>query len=133
MYDFTLSNGRTPLEDFIANNPFGSTEPELDLYRNLLDNVYGVFEVEEIELGQSLVLRDLQSGQRWPVQERTVTFTVVKGSRFFGRVGKAEDHYELIGADPVGLPSPFETARTSLRDLPAKLTPKVAYESLPRP
>ena len=59
LYDFILENGNTVLDDFITNNPFNLKNEEMELYQNLLDNKYGIFEVLDLELGKSITLKDL--------------------------------------------------------------------------
>jgi len=130
LYDFIMTNGRMPLEDFINTNPFNLKALELKLYRDLLDNRFGIFEVLEIELGHSLTIEDLQTGKRWLVFENRGTYDLEKGRIFFGRVGRVGDHYELIGADSFSLQDVDDATKKSFRKMKFKITPKEASDIL---
>ena len=53
LYDFILSNRQTVLENFISTNPFKLEDKEMELYRKLLNNKYGVFEVIDLKIGRN--------------------------------------------------------------------------------
>lgn len=128
LYDFILSNGQTVLENFIATNPFKLKDKEMELYRKLLNNKYGIFEVIDLKLGKSITLKDLQTGKQWFVQEYKGTFSLKKGFLLFGRIGEVSDHYELIGADSFMLEGVNEKVRKYFRNKKFKFTPKEVNE-----
>jgi len=128
LYDFILQNGRVVIDDFIIDNPLNLKDIEMELYRNLSDNHYGVFEALEVELGKSITMLDLQTGKKWTVQEFSATYDIIKDSLFFGRIGKVGDHYELIGADTFSLQGVSEEIKKSFRKMKLKLKPKIARE-----
>lgn len=97
LFDFKLSNGKTLLEDFVARNPYKLSPKELQGYADLLDNAYGLYEVEEVKWGEGLRLRNLHTGKRYWAREFKGTFQMGKGEVIAARVGKVGDHYELVG------------------------------------
>jgi hypothetical protein len=129
LYDFVLTNGKTALANFIAENPLGLSTAEMTLYQNLLKtNEYGLYEVISVDINKGLLLKNSQTGKEVYVYERKLTSQIKPSSIFFGRVGQVKDHYELIGADTFSLNGLDETAKKSLRKMKFKLTPKVAHE-----
>ncbi len=130
LYDFKMVNGDTPIEYFTRSNPFELKDLELEFYRNLLNNKFGIFEVLEIELGRSMFIKDLQTGKKWKIFENKATYNSEIGNIFFGRVGKVEDHYELIGADSFLLQGVDDAAKKSFRKIKNKITPKEVNEIL---
>ena len=128
LYDFKTKDGRTILEDFVARNPLRLTASEMSLYRNLLDNKFGIFEIVNIKRDQGLTLRDLQTGIERFVYEKSLTHQAKKGHVIFGRIGNIGDHYELIGADTFSLQDiDYETMRFFVSKK-LKITPKEANE-----
>ena len=130
LFDFLLGTGRTVLEDFVASNPLKLNGTELELYRNLLDNTYGIFETLDVERGQGLTLKDLRTRKQWAVREFSATFNLEQGDVFFSRIGKVGDHYELVGADSFSFQGVDEVTKKSLRREKPKLTPKVVHDFL---
>ncbi|MCX6738119.1 MAG: hypothetical protein NTY11_01730 [Candidatus Parcubacteria bacterium] len=130
LYDFIMADGYTPLEHFVNTNPFNLEEAELKLYRDLLDNRFGIFEALEIELGHSLTIKDLQTGEEWFVLENKGTYDLEKNRLFFGRVGKVDDHYELVGADSFSIEDVDGVIKKSFRNTKFKITPKEVNDIL---
>lgn len=129
LYDFELSSGNTVLADFVASNPLELSEAEMTLYHDLLEtNTYGVFEVKKVDINNSLTLKNLQTRRTTDVREQKLTHQVTPGDIFFGRIGKVNDHYELIGADTFSLREVDETTKKSFLGIKFKLTPKIAHE-----
>ncbi|MFH1129517.1 MAG: hypothetical protein V1686_02160 [Patescibacteria group bacterium] len=124
LYDFVLNNGYTPIKNFIITNPFNLNELEMKLYKDLLDSEYGMFEVLDMERSKSLTIKDLQTNKKWLMNEYRATFDTEKGYVFFGRIGKVDDHYELIGADTFSTQDIDEVTKKSFRKEKFKLTPK---------
>ena len=129
LYDFVLKNGKTTLADFVAENPLRLSADEMTFYKNLLEsNEYGLYEVVSIDINVGLMLKNSQTGKEIYVYERKLTSQVKPGNLFFGRIGKVDDHYELIGADTFSLQGIDEAAKKSFRQVKFKLTPKIAHE-----
>jgi len=98
-FDYKLKNGKTMLEDFYSVNPWNLSKEELSTYKDLQTNIYGMYEVEKVHIGQGMSLRNLQTRKRYYVQEFSGTLNIKEGAVLFGRVGKVADHYELVGCD----------------------------------
>lgn len=129
LYDFALTNGKTTLADFVVENPLKFSAAEMILHQNLLEtNAYGLYEVINIDIDKGLTLKNLQTRKEPYVYERKLTSQVKPGDIFFGRIGKVDDHYELIGADTFSLQEVDESFKKSFRQMKFKLTPKIAHE-----
>jgi len=100
VYDFKLSNGRTPLEDFYLTNPDNLNDARLEVYKQLQDNCYGFYKIKEVRLGEGLLLENIQTGKVYWVKEYQLTFCVTAGQVFPGRVAKVGEHYELVSTAP---------------------------------
>ncbi|OQX00658.1 hypothetical protein BWK69_01005 [Candidatus Parcubacteria bacterium A4] len=99
IFDFRLSNGRTPLENFYYVNPYNFNPARLQIYKDLQENCFGLYEVLEIELGEWLCLKNIRTDKIYNVREFSATFGLLKGQIFSNRVGRVGDHYELVGGD----------------------------------
>lgn len=104
LYDFVLSSGVTPLQDFVKNNPLDLKDDEMNFYKVLLEsNHYSLYEILDIKIGSQLKLRDIFTNTEYDVLEHMGTYEAKKGAVTFGRVAKVFDHYELVGADTLML------------------------------
>ncbi len=129
LYDFLLTNRKTALADFVAENRLELSVTGMALYQNLLEtNIYGLYEVTSIDIDVGLMLKNLQTAKEVYVQERKLTLQVKPGSVFFGRVARVGDHYELVGADTFSIDALDRTTKKSLRKMGFKLTPKIAHD-----
>ncbi|MCD6528463.1 hypothetical protein J7K44_02395 [bacterium] len=126
IFDFKLTNEKTPLEDFYERNPYNLKPASLKVYKTLQDNHFGFYKVKEVRLGKWLTLENLQTRRVYKVKEFTATFYLEKGEIFSGRVGKVIDHYELVGANaslfPIGANVELEEI---FRKEKIKLNPKI--------
>ena len=126
IFDFKLSKGKTPLEDFYERNPYQLNMARLQVYKDLQDNHFGLYKVKEVRLGEGLTLENLQTGKVYQVREFSATFGLKKGQVFSGRVGKVADHYELVGGDPSFKPIRLDTNLEKIfRKDKTKLNPKI--------
>jgi len=129
LYDFVLSNDKTPLANFINENPLGLSKNKMTFYQNLLrSHEYGLFEVLRVEIDRGLTLRNLQTGGEVYVYERKLTSQVEPGSVFFGRIGIVDDHYEIIGADSFSIEALDERVKKHFQRMKFKLTPKITHD-----
>ena len=130
-FDFKLSSGLTLLEDYYSRNPHKVPLYELQIYKNLQDNVYGVLEVLRVDIDKGLELLVLNTGEKYYVQERQATFFLEKGDLFFNRIIKIDDHFELIGAEGFKIEANLESGlRKLLKDPKSKIDPKLAASML---
>ncbi|NQU82702.1 MAG: hypothetical protein HQ539_02015 [Parcubacteria group bacterium] len=130
IFDFKFKNGKTPLEDFYETNPYNFKMIRLQVYKDLQDNHFGLYEAKEVRLGESIVLENLQTGKIYEVREYSATFGLKKGQVFSSRVGKVGDHYELVGSNPRFGPVRLDkTMRKLFCEDKSKLNPKVLRDS----
>ncbi len=131
IFDFRLSNGNTPLEDFYERNPYNFNIIQLQAYKDLQDNHYGLYKTKEVRLGEGLALENLQTGRIYQVREFSATFGLKEGQVISGRVGKVGDHYELVGSNPSFGPVKLDAnIEKSFREDKTKLNPKVLRENI---
>jgi hypothetical protein len=129
LYDFEFTDGKTPLTNFVEENPLRFSEDKMTLYRNILrSNEYGMFEVLHVDIDQGLMLKNLQTEKETYVHERKLTSQVRIGSVFFGRIGMVDDHYELIGADTFSIQTTSEEIKKYFHGMKFVLTPKIAHD-----
>lgn len=125
-FDYKLKNGKTMLKEFYDSNPFDLSKKDLSIYKDLQENIYGMFKVEKVEVGEGLLLKDLLTGKKYYVHEFSGSLGMKNGVIMFGRVGKVEDHYELVGCDATTISVNFgESFLKEFRKFKDKLTPKI--------
>ena len=131
LYDFKLRNGKSPLEHFCETNPNNWDKENIKAVKDLLINEYGPYEVLEIEPEKGLKIKNLQSNNIYEVEEHKATFQLKRGFLFFGRVGRVDNHWELIGSDSLMMPISFTArAKKLLFGNSEKMTPKTAIAIL---
>ncbi|MBI2644629.1 hypothetical protein HYW94_00420 [Candidatus Uhrbacteria bacterium] len=129
VYDFLLSSDMPPVQDFFQRNPLNLPDFELQHYRDIANNEYGLYEILSIDLGCGMRIRNVHTGMTFDIRERKTTFEVKVGYLIFARVGRFSDHNELIGAN--GLYLPFKLGaelRKAWRSEDIRLTPKFQYD-----
>ena len=99
MYDFMFSDGKSVLQKFFDENPLGIPNYRREIYRDLQENYFGLYEIIENFPLQGFALRSLDGGKVFNVSEFSATMYVEVGDIIIGRVGKVGDHYELVGCD----------------------------------
>lgn len=134
LYDYKLQNGQSLLESFIATNPLKLSKSEEAIYSGLLlTNEYGWYEIMAIVPEKSMTLRNVQTNKRLVVQEKMGTYQASVGALITGRVAKIEDHFELVGSDPVYFPVQISPrARKQLLQGKDRLDPKIVNDLLKR-
>ncbi len=98
-YDFIFSDGKRMLEKFYEENPLSIPLYRREIYKTLLENYYGLFEVTKVVPLKSLSLRRLSDKKEFDVSEVSATMDLEVGDVFVTRVAKIIDHYQLVGAD----------------------------------
>lgn len=129
-FDFKLKNGQSLIEHYYSKNPQKLPAYKLRVYKDLLENVFGLLEAKKINLGKSLEVLMLNTGKSYLVYEHNATYDLKPGHIFFGRVAKINNVYKLVGSDSfifnIGLDN---NLRRRLRTK-EKLTPKTVLEHL---
>lgn len=129
VYDFKMTNDRTLLEDFCHNNPLDLPKDELEGYRDLMENTYGMYEILQVTWHEGMTFRDLQTEKEYWVKEKMGTEQARKGQIIFARVGKVAEHWEMIGSNGPVLPIKIgKGVRRYFSEAKDKFTPKKAYE-----
>lgn len=99
MYDFRFSDGKGMLEKFYNENPLSIPLYRREIYKSLMENYYGLYEVLEVRRFTGLFLKRVEDGKTFDVSEMSATMELEKGDVFIARVAKVIDHYELVGSD----------------------------------
>lgn len=125
-YDFAFDAKGSALAHFVRTNPLALPDAELRVYRDLLDNRFGLFRVDEVEPLKGAQLTLLPDGGAFEVQEFSATMDMQIGWGAFARVARVGAHYELVGADSFAVPLEDPEFAPYLEQLLAKerLTPK---------
>jgi hypothetical protein len=124
VFDFKLKNGMTLLEDYYQNNPHKLKLYQLQMYKNLQNNVYGLLEVKKIDIGEGMDLLHLSTGKKYYVKERLATFGLEKGDVFFNRITLIDNNYELIGNNPFKFDIKLTPSfRSMMRNVGGKISP----------
>ena len=134
-YDFKFSNGKGMLEKYYYENPENIPEYRRKIYKDLIENYFGLFEVIEVFLFKGLKLRRVDDFKEFNVSEVSLTTQVNEGDLFFSRVGKVEDRYELVGCDSAAFrlsEIPEKERRLKIKELSkfGKMTPIIALQIL---
>lgn len=96
----------TLLARWIRENPFRIGSMQMRLYRAVAnDNKYGWFEIVAVEVDHGLTLKCLADDTVYDVLEKGGTHGVAVGMVVISRVGKYDDHYELVGSDGTLVPT----------------------------
>lgn len=99
MYDFKFSDGKGMLDKFYNENPLSVPLYRREIYKTLMENYYGFFEVLEVRRLKGLSVKRLEDGKVFDVLEVLATMDLDVGDVFISRVAKVIDHYELVGCD----------------------------------
>ncbi|MDA3839501.1 MAG: hypothetical protein PF572_00275 [Patescibacteria group bacterium] len=99
VFDFKLTNGDGLFEDYYLRNPKKLPLYEMQIYKNLQNNIYGLLEVKSVDIGKGLEILILHTGKKYYIEEHNATFQLVKGNIFFGRIADVGGHWELVGSD----------------------------------
>lgn len=99
LYDFKFSDGKGMLEKYYYENPENIPEYRRSIYKDLMENYFGLYEVLEIRPFSGLKLRRVEDSREFDVSEMSLTTQVNIGDVFFSRVAKVDDRYELVGSD----------------------------------
>lgn len=126
LYDFIFKDEMSTLGHFVKINPSNLTDEELSLYKNLLNNQFGLFEVLEVQPLEGARLKLLVTGEAFDVKEFSATMDMQVGHGIFARISKIGKHYQIVGADSFVVPLADPTFKPYVKKLLAKkqLTPK---------
>ena len=127
-FNYKLKNGKTMLEDFYKNNPFNLSNQDLSIYKDLQENTYGFYQVKKVDVGEGMILKNLQTEREYYVNEFQGTLNIEKESIITGRIGKVGDHHELVGSDSLILPIHFSKEFLKSFRIKDQLTPKIIWE-----
>ncbi|MEA1962903.1 MAG: hypothetical protein U9M94_01540 [Patescibacteria group bacterium] len=129
VFDFRLKNGESLLEDYYDRNPRKRPLYEMQIYRDLQDNVYGMVEVQKVYPGEGLDLLMLHTGGKYHVREHSATHQLKKNNVIYSRIAKIGDHFELVGADSFILPVRMDSqTKKYFINKKKKFTPKDAVD-----
>jgi hypothetical protein len=97
LFDFRDGRSRTALEQFVLDPENALAADESDRYRELSNNVHGLFEVRRIRPGE-LRVRDVFSGQDHDIVERRQVVGLAKGDLIEARLLPFEGRFWFSGA-----------------------------------
>jgi len=130
VFDFKLVNGKTPIVDFMKNNPLNYSEVDLKIYSELLDNEYGFFSIVSTKPGR-VEVESLQQHKSYKVREYSAAKQLLVNQTIICRIAKVGKHYEFISGEIKLIDTKItEQAKEFFRKstASAKLTPKIVYD-----
>jgi hypothetical protein len=107
IFEFKLKNGKKPIEDFYNNNPYNFSDDKLLVYKDLLKNEYGLFEILKIDLGKGMEVINLANDKKYYVNEKKGTHQAHPGCSMFSRISKINNKYEFVACDSIIFNSKF--------------------------
>ena len=129
IFDYQWRDGGTTLESFCDNNPLGFEKADLQIYKDLQANLYGMWEVVSVEPGKSLELENLQTGKKFNVKEYKATFQLRPKDIFYNRLAFIDSRWEIVGADSFNLGIKFnKSVKEIWRKDRSLITPKDAVK-----
>lgn len=99
IFDFKLSNGKTPLKMYYLSRYLYLRESDKENYKNLLKSVYCLWRIEHVDSGVGVKLKNLINGKVFYVNEKSATHNLEVDDVVATRVSKIDDHYEIISPD----------------------------------
>lgn len=98
---------------FVEQRGYLLPEDELDLARQWLTVKRSLFEIEQVQPGESVTVRDLRTGESYEIRDRSASRRVRTGALLCTRVVPVEDTWQIVGgAEPVA-----ESQRSALLEL----------------
>jgi hypothetical protein len=89
--------GRTPFEHFLHINQDKFGEEDREIYEGFNKNIFGIFEVKNIERGYGFTLRNLADDKEYEVREKRATYQLQDGQCIIGRIFPFRGYYTLSG------------------------------------
>jgi hypothetical protein len=134
-YDFKFSDGKVMLEKYYYENPENIPDYRRKIYKDLMENYFGLFEVIEVKLFTGLKLRRIDDRKEFEVSEVSLTTQINKGDLFFSRVANVGERYELVGCDSAAFRLSEIPEKERLLQIKAlskfgKMTPIIALQIL---
>lgn len=97
VFDFKLSGGQTPLQEWREKNPENMPSSEMEVYAELLrDSEYGFFKVISSVPGR-VEVENLATRKRYTVREYSAAPFLTPNEAIAARVGLVEGRYEFVG------------------------------------
>lgn len=128
VFDYQWSGKKTTLFKFYHDNPLRLSQDSLQIYKNLQNNQYGVWEVVSVNPGHGLRLENLQTGKIFDVKEFKATFQLNPGDIFYNRLAFLKDHWEMVGANTFIWGVKFDQSVKSIwRKDKSEISPKDNY------
>ena len=127
LYDYKFNTGETPLEYFYNKNPFRLADEEREVYKNMQNNLYDIFEVADLMPGSGMVFECVRTGEKYSVSEKAATQSLNKKDVVMCRIIDVGGVYEMAGGSVITLPRLAKGAKDFLYATNDKLTPKIAY------
>src|SRR5215831_9545261 len=98
LHDYRDSaSSRTPIEYYLQAQAKKLTPHERKVLESLRDARYGLFEVERLERGAGIQVRDLGSGERLFVHDVSSSNTLARWDALLARIQSYESHWLFAG------------------------------------
>lgn len=119
----------TPLDVLLTQNFDELSQKELDIFIGWRKNIYGFFEITEVERGRYFLAREIWTGREYKVLEYMGTLQIEEGDFMLGRLFPYQGNYALSGVasrwkKELSYSIKREVARIREREGKIDLTPK---------
>ena len=90
-------NKQKPLKFYYLTKYLSFNEEDKENYKNLLKSVYSLWKICKVDLDKGIDLENMYNKKHIYVKEKIGTHNANIGDIIISRVGKIDDHYELLG------------------------------------
>lgn len=125
----------TPLDVLLTQNFDELSQKELDIFIGWRKNIYGFFEVAEVERGRYFLAREIWTDREYKVLEYMATLQIEEGDLLLGRLFPYRGNYTLSGVairleKELSYTVKREAARIKERGGKIEITPQEAERDL---
>jgi len=126
LYEYRIQN-KSVLAYLIKNHKSEFPSEESDYLNRIDNNIYGLFEVLSVKIGESLRLRDVQTEKTYDVSERAGSFNLSAGDIVFCRIADRGDAWIILYNDGKYLLEDAYLIKRNFKDMKIPLsTPLIA-------
>ena len=130
LFDFKISDNKTPLEIFYENNPLNYSFSDIELYKNLQNNECGFFCIISSKPGR-VEIESLQQKKIYLIREYAAATDLKPSNTIAARIVWTGERYEFISINGVFNLQMVASAKQFYRNLRReKITAKDIYQIL---
>lgn len=128
VYDYILPNKKNLIKDYLSKNFDNLTAEEIEVCKDLLNNIFSIFEVKKVWQNEKIKLKDLFSKKEYIVKEKLGSRELSEKSIIVCRICKLKDHFEIVSAVANALPFNLDESITKNWKKDEKFDLKMIYD-----